>query len=348
MDTNLKLWSEQDFPAFSENRDMKTSDFLNIPPIPVNRHVEERAIKKTIELLKPMAKHREVDLLRYTGPTVTKPALFRQGQTYVLDGNTRSYIWNTYKKGGVVNTKVDHTESPLPIPRQVNVRIYDIDNAEDAIELYYIIDSKDAVEEPAHKITGVYRANNLSNFKNRKIRRGQIATALNVACPINSKKTFSIYVNGVSDVWDQIPHLSDVLQKMDKLDAPGRGHFHVQPATGVAMLAGLACQCDDDWTRAVEKLAKAKTKLRETWQDEPDSNIHALIRGNVDNVVGEHNAMPYDIGFHQAPTIVLNYLSYCWINIIEGGTVESDITLQTIEGMYKNLVELAYEDLAKS
>ena len=58
--------------------------------------------------------------------------------------------------------------------------------------------------------------------------------------------------------------------------------------------------------------------------------------------------MPYDIGFGQAPTVVLNYLSYCWINIIEGSTVESEITEKTIEGMYKNLVELAYGDLAKS
>ena len=125
---------------------------------------------------------------------------------------------------------------------------------------------------------------------------------------------------------------------MDKLNAPGNGHFHVQPATGSAILAGLAMDCSDEWLGVVGELANTNWKLYGQSEMKFSSNsVEALIQGNAENPVGKHNALPYDIGYGQNPAIVLNYLAYCWTCIIKGTEVAEDITEQTIANAYYDL-----------
>jgi hypothetical protein len=329
----------KDFPMPSEGTTIDLKDFLKVPTFPINRDVEHRAKKAVTRLTKAMHKHAEVDLLHYTGPTTSTPAFFQHGATYVLDGNTRQHIWKRhYSDKQVVNTNV----KSIPVPSQVAVRTYEIDDPYEACSLYYIIDSVDAVETKADKITGAFRAKNLLNtFKNPKLKRGQIGGALNVGCPYGGKSLMQ--TPGVKDLHDQVDILADTLTHMDKLNAPGNGHFHVQPATGMAILAGVAMDCSDEWLGVIDELASTDIKLyRYEDSDFSSSAVDALVAGNVQNPVNVHNALPYDIGYGQNPAVVLNYLAFCWNCIINGTEVPEFITEVTIANAYYDLWSSVY------
>lgn len=334
-----KTFALTDFPMSSESTTIDLKEFLKVPTFPINRDVEHRAKKAVTRLTKAMHKHAEVDLLHYTGPTTSKPAFFKNGSTYVLDGNTRQHIWKKhYSDEQVVNTNV----KLIPVPKKVAVRTYEISDPYEACSLYYIIDSVDAVETKADKITGAFRAKNLlDRFKNSKLKKGSIGTALNIGCPYGGKSVFQ--TPGVKDLIDQVDKLADALVLMDKLDAPGSGHFHVQPATGVAILAGLAMDCSDEWIKTVTELSTANLKLWNSEEQKFSSKaVEALLRGNVENPVCVHNALPYDIGYGQNRAVVLNYLAYCWDCIIKGEEAVEDITEETIANAYYELLRNVY------
>src|SRR6056300_202191 len=316
---------------------MKLDDFLKIPTFPANRDVERRAKRSATRFVTPMYKHAEVDLLHYTGETTSKPAFFRKDTTYVLDGNTRQYAW---KKHYIENQVVNNNVKTLPIPEQVSVRVYEIDDAYEACKLYGIIDSMDAVETKADKITSAFRANNLLNrFTNFKVKKGQIGGALNVSAPYGGKSYFQ--TPGVEDIFDQVAMVADELSYIDKLDAPGRGHFHVQVCSGIAMLAGKAMDCSDRWIAIVEELANFQLKDYDITTFS-GKEVDRLCEANVYNPVGTHNALPYDIGYGQNPSIVLNYLAYVWTCIIDNKTIVPDINEKTIANAYSKLLERVY------
>jgi len=342
--TNLKIvnnlfdfddatYVKQDFPMPTESNKMSLEDFLKIPTFPINRDVETRAKKAVTRLTDAMHKHAEVDLLKYTGKTTTTPAFFKHGQVYVLDGNTRQQVWVKHVNNQVVNTKVQC----IPVPNQVAYRTYEISDPYEAMALYYIIDSVDAVETKADKITGAFRAKNLlERFKNPKLKKGQIGGALNVGCPYGGKSLMQ--TPGVKDLHDQVGILEETLIHMDKLNAPGRGHFHVQVATGMALLAGTKMECSPLWLTTVEELADVDLKLVNLQQGSfSNSAVEALIDGNLNNPIGIHNALPYDIGHGQNPAVVLNYLAYCWQCLIDDVEVEKNITEKTIANAYYKL-----------
>ena len=329
-----KTFELTDFPMATEVKTMRLDEFLKVPTFPINRDVESRAKKAVTRLTNPMHKHAEVDLLHYTGPTTTVPAFFKTGSTYVLDGNTRQHCWRKhYAEGQIVNNKT----TVIPVPKEVAVRTYEINDPYEACALYYIIDSVDAVETKADKITGAFRAKNLlDRFKNPKLKKGTIGTALNVGCPYGGKSLMQ--TPKVKDLLDQVGVLTDPLIQMDKLDAPGKGHFHVQPATGMALLAGIKMDCSQEWLQAVEELADVDLKLV-NYENREYSHpvIKALIDGNVNNPVGVHNALPYDIGHGQNPAIVLNYLAYCWNCYINDKDLPETISESDISNAYYEL-----------
>jgi len=66
------------------------------------------------------------------------------------------------------------------------------------------------------------------------------------------------------------------------------------------------------------------------------------LRGNVENPVGVHNALPYDIGYGQNRGLALNYLAYCWNCIITGEEIVEDITEEIIANAYYALWAKVY------
>ena len=340
-----KTYEVKKFPMATEISTMKLDDFLKIPTFPANRDVESRAKRAANRFVKPMHKHAEVDLLLYTGETTQKPAFFRKGAMYVLDGNTRQYAW---KKHYIDNQRVNNAVTSIPVPDEVSVRIYEINDAYEACKLYGIIDSLDAAETKADKITSAFRANNLlDRFTNSKIKKGQIGGALNVVAPYGGKSIVQTPIvpnekgNDIADIFDQVAVVASELSMMDKLNAPGNGHFHVQVCSGMAMLAGKAMDCNSRWLSIVEELVKFKHKEYDITIFSGNA-VKALCEGNVSNPVDIHNALPYDIGYGQNPAIVLNYLAYCWTCIIDDLTISEVIEEQTIARCYVDLFNRVY------
>ena len=338
-----------DYTGLVETKTMSVEDFIKIPTFPVNRAVEQRAKRNIAHLLKPIPKHAEVDVLVYTGPTTNTPAYFQTGASYVMDGNTRKFIWERYMQGNPIDPKT----TCLPIPESVTVRVYECDNAFEAAEQYYAIDSVQAVETKADKVTGAFRSENLlDKFQNSKLKAGTIGTSLTVAVPTQEKSGLPTPdTNGdtIKDLFGQVRLIRQGLIVMDKINAPGRGHFHVQVATGVALMAGHACAYSDEWCSAVAELAKFKPK--DHWNDENSNGVvantalTAMMRGNKENVCGEHNSMPYDIGWGQNPALVKNYLAYCWLKFIDEEPVDYwNITTKDIDSCYFKLWNRAYQE----
>jgi len=330
-----------DFPMATQNETMPIDEFLDLPNFPINRDVEHRANKAVTRFAKLMHKHAEVDLLLYTGDTVKDPAIFMKDQLYILDGNTRHHVWKKhYRERQIVNSNI----KKLAVPKEVSVRVYEVDNVQTACNLYYIIDSADAVETKQDKITGAFRAENiLDKLTNTKLKRGVVGTALNIAAPYGPKNDHR--TPGVNDLIDQVACLKDQIVWMDKCDAVGRGHFKQLCTTGVAMLAGKLTDCSEDWQDAVIKLSAADyAKNDPTVIDSlGNSALQGLVRGNIMNpVVDKPNTLPYGIGFGQAPALVRDYLAYCWMAYLQGKDVKDTVTDAEITGSYFNMWSNVY------
>jgi hypothetical protein len=333
-----------DFPSRKQADTLPIKDFLQIKTFPLNRDVEKRASKTTVNLTTPMHKQNEIDIAIYTGSTVTEPAYFQKGEMYVLDGNTRQYIWKNRMNGNMVNTKV----KSIPIPKNVVVNYYEFDDANEAYSVYKIIDSADAVETKPDLITGAFRAKNLlGNFKNKKMQRGSIGTALNTACPYGPRAIYEVIQPiEVTNLNEQVTVLQDVLVAIDKLDAPGKGVLSTQLSLGIAMLAGVAMGANNtQWLEAVETLRDYNSKNQ---QDVIASNdgIYYLIKGQEENICGKEfkNALPYNTGLFNDRKTSLDYIAYCWTKIIndEEMAVPSKID---VKNAYVNLLRQAWDNV---
>ncbi len=328
----VKLFDDDGQPMV---RTMDIETFIKINTFPTNRDVVSRAKKAVLRLTTPMYKHNEVDILHYTGPTITEPAFFKHNEYYVLDGNTRQYIWINYLTGNLVHNKV----TKLKIPTKVVYNFYRIDNARDAIDLYYTIDSAEAYEKKPEKVTGAFRAQNLlSNFQNKKMKNGQIATAMNTACPIVAPKVgFAV----AEDLLDQTAMLKDVLINIDKLDAPGKGILSTQLSLGIAMLAGVILDTDSKWATAVERLVNPEL-AKDILID--DDGIYWVARGNDENVLEGQiaNALPYNTGLFNNRKACLDYIAYCWLQYIDNVPMEEAPTAGQISNAYMTMLMRAW------
>ena len=329
-----------DFPMPIGTELIPVEDFLDLPTFPLNRAVEDRAKKIAALLTKPMPTHVCVKAIHYTGPTVKEPAFFQHNHRYKLDGHTRSCIWGTHMRGNVVNRNTTW----IPVPKFVQCTTYETDDPWEALALYNTIDSPDSVETTANKITGVLRAvNMLDKVKNLKIKKGQITGLLKYGAPFGSKNIYQI--PGIQNAIDQMNLIKEPLTYMDKLDVCGKGHFHVQVTMGIAVAAGMAMDCDSRWLDAVEQLASVDIKRYDGHLSDPV--LHGLVMGNCMNVLGVHNALPYDIGIGQNPHFVTNYLSYLWLRLIEDDYDDDfdvfNLTDQEMNNSYLKLLGKAYE-----
>ena len=331
----------KDYPKpVSVRQTMPLQEFFKLPNFPINRDVEKRAKKAISRLIDPMHKHAEVDVLHYTGPDTKKPGFFKHNRKYLLDGNTRQHVWSSYFKGQPIDINV----IKMPMPRELIVNTYEINDATFACDLYNIIDSPEAVETKPDKITGALRGNNmLGNLQNRKIKKGEIAGALKIACPYGGRTIFT--VPNVTDLTDQVQRVKEPLTWLDKMNVVGDGHFHVQFPTGMALLAGLAMDCNDRWLEVVGLLATKKEDIDKTdWkQDVYGDAVYALQKGTVSNPINVDCALPYKIGQGQHPAIVQNYLAYCWTHIINNNKLRmNDVTVSSIVNSYSDLLRDVY------
>lgn len=358
---------QEPFPTFKEQKTMTLNEFLEIPPIPINRDTYQRRKSVVRNLQQPLPKHNEVDIIHYRGDTVFKPAHYQKDNYYVVDGNTRQDIWRqTVQFGRVIDPNIPQ----LRVPTHITANIYDICDPTEAEEFYYSIDSVEAVETKGHKITGGFRANDLLNrLTNNKMKKGNIGVALNLACPtVNQRGGNDLGIPGVEDVLDQVRILKDVIIALDKANAPGRGHYHVNPTLGITMMAGKAMETSSEWESLMSFLANGEDNL--DWKKNANMDVDdfvklaknnfandsvarsaviALLVGNLHNNLSTKNRanpLPYKDGFTNYPTLVKNYLSYVWLEFMDGNDFDPiNITETKIHGKYLELRNRAYSDM---
>jgi hypothetical protein len=136
---------------------MTLEEFVAMPCIAFQRDVEQRS-KRVAKLLKKkwLPTHGDVDAVVYP-----------DGRHERINGNTRAYLWVDDDYGG-------------PIPSHVQLTLYSVENEEEAKELYYTLDSQEAVEKTKDKLTGYFRALNLV-FNTTRLARGGIVKSLEYA-----------------------------------------------------------------------------------------------------------------------------------------------------------------------
>tara|TARA_B100000035_G_C20977314_1_gene543779 strand:+ start:167 stop:1294 length:1128 start_codon:yes stop_codon:yes gene_type:complete len=349
-----------DFPQRNQKLETMTiEEFISLPMFPIQRSVEMRAKGVANFLMEPMFKHNEVDIAVYNGPTTSEPAYFKKGQMYVMDANTRQYIWKTFLGNGTVNKKIT---SPFPIPKKVIVNKYEFDDAHEAVRTYYTINSKQSTETKGHIVTGAMRNENLlNNFKNSQMKKGTIGMALDTACPLGGKvshapSTVADLENYVdmhgkeAVVLGQVTLLRDVLVAIDQSQAPGNGVFSTQLSLGMAMLAGKAMGPDNTrWLESVETLSKFNYGPGKDPKEIPNSEdgIYWIQMGQICNPGNQlHfiNALPFKMGLFNDRRKSLDYLAHCWLCIMDNKHMPKVPTPKEVANKYSKLIERAWEE----
>ena len=163
--TKSETFKIVDYPESVDEFYLPIDKFVNrYPSFPTQRGIEGRAtnLAKVLSGSGKLAKHNEVDVLRQTGKTVKDKYTFVNGIEYLLEGHCRNYIFDTYLKGGTLKGT-----SFLELPKNVKVRVYEVDDAKEAVKLYNSINSVESVETTPHKVQGACRNENLlKSFQN--------------------------------------------------------------------------------------------------------------------------------------------------------------------------------------
>lgn len=153
-----------------ENIKLSVEEFLDIPPVPVQRDTLARskkpAVKRALSILKQV--HLEVAIAELLKDCTYYGVKYKKGWRGVVNGNTRALFWKTGKSD--------------KIPTTVNVTTYFVNTMEEARDIYNTYDSPDATESRQEKLYGII--NGLYDYDaiSSKVQKGQILTALNLAC----------------------------------------------------------------------------------------------------------------------------------------------------------------------
>lgn len=166
------------------NRRVETWSFeklSKLEPVTINRDTDPRLVKVMKRLEK---KYLPTHSIMFVGRAIEKFGKYKKGDLFRLDGNTRMAIYEI---------------RPDLIPQiQFTVIIFDIDNLEDLKDIYYSIDSMDAVEKSSDKMTGLLR-DKMFVPKTPLFKKGQFKRALDVACQYgNSEKGEYLQVSHTS------------------------------------------------------------------------------------------------------------------------------------------------------
>jgi hypothetical protein len=326
------------FPGPNKRYSMALKDFfeLNLPPFPIQRGIEIRArelVKKLAES-GPLPKHNEVDILVYTGNDTTSQLKLRKDKAHMLNGHTREYIWKKYSNGETVGG-VDF----LQIPEKVIVNEYEVADIVIAERLYYSIDSVDAVETKPHKIQGACRHENILNdFKNKPMQQGKIAVPLNMACPTQGSGSWSVpeqeELEAVKDIFGQVKLMKETLKNVDTLGLPGQGVCRYSYVLGVIMLfdqyikrvlGGDKTQ-QTTLNKGLERLKQFNPSTSNLEDQEiKDDGIYHIMSASQQNPYGEaeDKAFPYSRGNYTGRNKMMNYVTYCLFNFINGDKISA-------------------------
>ena len=154
-------------------------DYLSIESVPFQRDTETRAKKAKVKesLSKLIPEHLDVQLVRLTQDCVYADKDYYANTLYIVNGNTRKYYW--------MNGLSDY------IPEEVFATVYEVDTLERMQISYNTFDSANAVERNQEKIFGIICNVHGFNPTSSKIQKGEIISALNLACFYRDRKSYN-------------------------------------------------------------------------------------------------------------------------------------------------------------
>lgn len=183
----------------SKRKRVYTEKFINTKKIDVQRNVKSRVprIKKLL-LGNPLPNHFEVSSVVYPCPT-TNQMIKRS-----IDGHGRKAAWQELA-----------SEGKMDVPKFVWETTYHASSYEEAVAIYYAIDSQSSVETSGDKFTGVCAKLGLE-FETKKLQKGSLNKALQYA----SNKTQAL--GGYKDLNNNnrvrvVNEFSDALKALDKM-----------------------------------------------------------------------------------------------------------------------------------
>ncbi|CAB4133638.1 hypothetical protein UFOVP257_360 [uncultured Caudovirales phage] len=179
-------------------------DYFQIPSVPFQRFTEGRAnlskVKKSLSKLR--AEHLNVDIACLTKDDEYFGQKYPANTYFIINGNTRRYYWE--------NNLSDK------IPQDVYATIYYFDTLNDMRISYNTFDSMNAVERMQEKLYGILHGVHGFMPTCTKLEKGQIISALNLACHFWDKTTFN--QPNVSD--ELLPlEISLFLEEIKKFDS---------------------------------------------------------------------------------------------------------------------------------
>jgi len=176
-----------DFAKFNSRVEYWSFDRISkLEPVTINRDTDPRLVKVTKRLEK---KYLPTHSVVFVGKSVEKFGKYQKGDLFRLDGNTRMDVYKI---------------RPDLIPQiPFTVILFDIDNIDDLKDIYYSIDSIDAVETSSDKMTGLLRDRDYTP-KSTLFKKGQFKRALDLACQYgDNDKGEYLHLSSTSTKLDQ-------------------------------------------------------------------------------------------------------------------------------------------------
>jgi hypothetical protein len=185
---------------------MPLSMFLSLSPTPFQRDTEVRSqLSKVEKALSGETKreHIEVAIVELTDQIVINGKVYKKGQRFVSNGNTRAKFWRDGKS--------------LTIPTKVKATIYPCKTLEEVQENYNMWDSPTAVEQNREKIFGyLYNIHNYEPRQKGKIRSGAFSSALGLASHAYAPNTFNTSAS-LKQVFSMIDLYIDEIKLFDQM-----------------------------------------------------------------------------------------------------------------------------------
>lgn len=266
------------------------------PPFQRNRDVLPR-VKKLTKILSTKFSPTQIE---YKVGLAVKPfGKYKKGDMFVLDGNTRTEV---YKK-----------RTDLIPPCDLDVKIYELDNLDDAKTLYYSVDSSDASEKSSEKVTGIHREREFEAIS-KVLRKGQYNTALRAACRYGENES-GVYLEKATFetkldfYWNEIKFIDK--SNLDKFE-----RMSISVLASLLMITKKHGTENPMVTKLLEKYRGGTTTVN---KDDEMDGVHYVYH----NVYTENRDIWSQSSFGQTPDLICSIL-YGFEMFVTGQTIKKN------------------------
>jgi hypothetical protein len=185
---------------------MPYAELIKIARSPYQRDEKARAgtpkVDKSLSVLRP--EHLEIAIAELTEDAYDEDDNFYpKGKRFINNGNTRVFYWENGRSDCV--------------PKTVNATIYYCKDMTEVRQNYNTFDSPNAVEANAEKIAGIIRGTFNFTANSAKVKKGNIFTALSMACHFYDSIIFTKKTAKPDNVIGMIGIFIEEIKAFDKI-----------------------------------------------------------------------------------------------------------------------------------